>query len=505
MYVHRVTRWYRYWFADGGRLAAAVVRVAIALAVLATLVRLGGPTSAGDLPGEHTLYHPVGAWMLLGSTPPPGWLVDLLWVVAWSSTVAMALGLFTRATTAASFAAASALAALSFASSHTWSHQYNVVFLAQAAFLGARGGDMLSIDALVRRWRGLPPLDVPRGYQWSLRLVQLAVALMFAGAAFHKLMHGHMTLRWALSDNLRNQLLVKYDLAGLARPPLVDWLIDDPWRYCIAALLNLVSQAAPLAACFFVRRPIVRAVCGAFFVIETIALGLVVDLWNPHWLPLVAVFVDWDALFRRRSVPEVPATWRPPRAAQIFVAAFVVYDALIAFVPTLDRRLNTFPFTSFPMFSTIRARAPLGEHQPYAVAGDHFEVLVEWIPPNAQEWFDHTNRGTYAVRDPDELHRRLAAITAQGQRRFPDLGIHGVRLYVTIFEAPPPPAPAHFEPHPIAIVGEYDASGTFRTELGRRAATRYYSDDRVEPVGASDDWSFAVADIDGKPWLVDER
>ena len=58
---------------------------------------------------------------------------------------------------------------------------------------------------------------------------------MFAGAAFHKLLDGHFTLRWALSDNLRNQLLVRFDLASLPRPWLVDWLIDDPWRYRTAA------------------------------------------------------------------------------------------------------------------------------------------------------------------------------------------------------------------------------------------------------------------------------
>ena len=63
----------------------------------------------------------------------------------------MLVGLFTRAATAISFASAAALAALAFASSHTWSHQYNVVLLAQLAFVGARGGDALSIDALYGR------------------------------------------------------------------------------------------------------------------------------------------------------------------------------------------------------------------------------------------------------------------------------------------------------------------------------------------------------------------
>ena len=107
------------WFGDGGRIAAAVVRVAIATAVLLTLHHVGGPVSTGDLPGEHTLYRPVGLWMLLGHTPPPPWLLSILWGTAYSATVAMLVGLATRATTAISCVCACALGALVYADSHT--------------------------------------------------------------------------------------------------------------------------------------------------------------------------------------------------------------------------------------------------------------------------------------------------------------------------------------------------------------------------------------------------
>ena len=531
--MRKVRRLTERWYGPGGRRAAAIVRIGLATSVLMALARFGSPGSTGDLPGEHTLYRPVGVWMLLGHTPPPDWLVTVLWGAAYSATLAMLAGAYTRVSTAVSFAAAVALASLSYSSGHTWSHQYNVVFLAQLAFLGARGGDALSIDALVRHVRGLPPQDVARGYQWSLRLVQLAVALMFAGAAFHKLLHGHITLRWALSDNLRNQLLVKYDLAGLPRPRLVDWLIDDVWRYRAAAVLNLVSQTAPLGACFLMKRPLLRALCGAFFVVETIALGEVVDLWNPWWLPLTAVFVDWDALIAyiaRRPLPPPPATppdWTPSRASRTFVVGFVIYDALTAFVPTLDQRLNTYPFSSFPMFATVRARAPYDEHLPYAVEGDHFDVLADQpIPAYVQMWFDHSNRGTWRVRDPDELRRRLEAIVKQAQRRYPEFGVHGVRLYLTIFEAPAYPAPARFDMHPLAIVGELER-GVFRTALGRLegdcavagavgvelANSRwvYYRDDETTPldapggcVGAGDPVIAVAIAADG-PWLIATR
>lgn len=466
-------RWQRYWFADGGRWSAAVVRVAIATSVLLTLQRLA-TLSTVRIPGPPELYRPVGIWMMLGHLVPPAPLVTALWVLAIGATCTMLIGLFARASTAVSFAASIALVSASFSSSATWSHQYNVVFLAQLAFLGARCGDVLSVDALIRLRRGLPLHDVPRGYQWSLRLVQLAVALMFTGAAFHKILHGHFTLRWALSDNLRHQLLVRFDLAGLPRPAVADWIIDDVWRYRTAAVLNLISQASPMLAVIFVRRPLIRAVGGFFFALEILALGLVVGLWNQHWLPLAAVFVDWErlaAFVRRRPVappPEVPAGWAPSLRIATFVIAFVAYDAVTALIPTVDQKLNTYPFSAFPMFATVRARAPYDEHQPYVVPGDRFEVISDQpIDARAQRWIDQMNRRLYLVTDAALYEKRLRAIYADVQARFGRFGIRGLRHYLTLFEAPAYPAPARFEPHRLAEMGELDERGTFRTVLGK--------------------------------------
>jgi hypothetical protein len=490
-----VSRWQRYWFAEGGQLAAAFVRIAIAIAVLACLRKLGRPVSTGDLPGEHTLYHPVGIWMMFGRHAPSDALVHALRAIAWLSTSAMLVGLCTRAATAISFATASALAALAFAASHTWSHQYNVVLLAQLAFVGARCGDALSIDALV--WPREPRV---RAYQWSLRLAQLAVGLMFAGAAFHKLLYGHFTLRWALSDNLRNQLLVRFDLASLRRPWLVDWLVDDPWRYRTAAMLNLVVQVLPVVACALVHRPKLRALVGLAFVIETVALGLVVDLWNLQWLPLYAVFVDWDALFRapRRAEPELA----PKRLTRWWIAIFVSYDLVTAFVPGVDQRLGTYPFSSFPMFANVLAKPPYGGHSDYTISCDRFDVTSDVpIDDATQRWFDHANRGIYAIRDPSELRARLAAVLGQAKRRYPSFGIHRVRLELALYVAPAYPAPAHFEMRPTAIVGELGDDGAFRTMIGgaeQPAAFAYARDDE----GAT--YLVAIARDDGR-WLVAGR
>ena len=148
-----MTRWQRYWFAEGGRSSAAVLRIAIAASVLLTLRQLA-TLSTVQIPGPANLYRPVGIWMFFGRLVPPPFVVTGLWIIAIAATALMFVGLFSRASTAVSFVASLALTSASFASSATWSHQYNVVFLAQLAFLGARGGDVLSLDALIRRLRG---------------------------------------------------------------------------------------------------------------------------------------------------------------------------------------------------------------------------------------------------------------------------------------------------------------------------------------------------------------
>jgi len=96
-------RWQRYWFAEGGRLAAACVRIALAVSVLVALRRL---SYLHILVAPDALYRPVGPWMLLGGSPPAPWLVDVLWVCAWTGTLAMLVGFQTRIAVAVSFVAA---------------------------------------------------------------------------------------------------------------------------------------------------------------------------------------------------------------------------------------------------------------------------------------------------------------------------------------------------------------------------------------------------------------
>src|SRR4029078_9510273 len=157
---------------------------------------------------------------------------------------------------------------------------------------------------------------------------------------------------------------------------------------------------------------------------------------------------------RAPALPATPPGWQPPHAARRFVIGFVIYDLATALIPTLDQRLNTYPFSAFPMFANVRARAPYDEHRGYAVPGDHFEAISDRpLDEHAQRWIDHMNRRLYLVTDPTAFKKRLAAILADVQARFPSFGIHGLRHYLAIFDAPAYPATAHFELHEVALMG----------------------------------------------------
>jgi len=469
--------WQRYWFAPGGRIAAAVIRIAVAASLLWMLWRIGSDTS---LPSQ--LYYKQGIWMLYPGRPSAA-VLAVLTDVAWVATAAMLLGACTRASHAVSLVATMAIAAYGVSDSPTWSHTDVPPILASFALLGARSGDALSIDAWWRRRRGRelaidtpqrsaslrapaePGLSIGAGYQRSVRLVQLAVAAVFALAAYEKLKSGGFGLGWALSDNLRHQLLTRFDWIGADRTAVASWLLAESWHYKLAACASMISQSAPIFAVFFVRRPWLRALVGTLWCAEVVGLALVMNLWNLHWLPLAAAFVDWDALAARFGVARDTREPERSRAALAFVTAFVVFWAVQGV--WLNQRLHAFPFSSFPMFAVVRAKQPYGEHQTYEMIGGNLEALGAGDDAAVAAWLSQraTYRWLWRERDPAKLPAMLDTVLGETRQGWPNAHVTGIRLWLSVFQAPAYPAPARLDRFDLAIVGELER-GTFRSELG---------------------------------------
>jgi hypothetical protein len=528
-----VDRSHSYWSAPGGRISVGVLRIAIATSLAWTLVRIADHAAAS----QSALYYPHGIWLAFPGRPGPALLAALTWI-AWPATIAFGLGAHTRLAHAISLASILALATFEISSMPTWTHQNVPPVLASIAFLGARGGDALSIDAVVRRRRGLPALDVPGAYGWTVRLVQIAVASVFFVAACCKLRSGG-GLAWALSDNLRHQLLMRFDWIHLPRTAAADWIVQTPWRYRTFALLNLASQLSPIASAFAMRRPLLRAALGMVWCCEVLGLGVVMALWDTHWLPLAAAFVDWDRLLRAPP-PAAPAPGevaRAPLGRRVFVAGLLGFAAVQAF--GLNQRLNLYPFSSYPMFAEVRAKRPYDRHQSYELLGGRIElVAARPLRDNQQRWIDRRviYRWMWQDRDPESVRRKLHGLLDDVRRRFPNAGITAARIWLVVDRARPYPAPARLERSDLAITGELDTAGTFRSALGRldgdRATTAprgldlaaapliAYRDDQPEPLAVPatrDPTGFALAAplagdpvylaavVDGRPWLVAHR
>jgi hypothetical protein len=391
-------------------------------------------------------------------------VITAILAVAWLSTIAMLLGVFTRATHAVSVVATMAIAAYAVSGSATWSHTDVPPVLASLALLGARSGDALSIDAWrrARRRKAAPATD----YQASVRLVQLAVAAVFVLGCYEKIRAGGLSpLAWALSDSLRHHLLAWYDASSLPRTPVANWLLGAAWRYELFALVSMTCQVFPALAVIFVRRPWLRAIAGMLWCSEIIGLGLVMRLWNLPWLPLVAVFINWDALAIRFGAATGAESPIKSRGRLAFVTGFVVFFALQAF--WLNQRLHAYPFSGFPLFASVRAKRPYSRHQSYefvagsldAIGANNDPALTTWLAQRA------AYRAVWGARGRKDIELALTLALRDAQTSWPGAGITKLRLWLSIFQAPAYPAPARIDRLDIAVLGELDR-GAFRSALG---------------------------------------
>jgi len=449
--------WRRYWFGASGQLSIEMVRIALAVGALVMWDRAVAPDYSGVLSILSAGgYNPVGILRVFGSSPPPLALLEACKWIALVASAMMLVGLAARVATVVSLLSLLVVVGMRDAIGSTWHHSYTPILAAHLAFALAPCGRRLAVDALIRRRRGRTA--APATSAWPAFLVQIAVAIPYCGAAVAKLTTGR-GLGWALSDNLRHQILARYDWTGHPRTPLADLLVESEVLWKMAALGNLASQLAPVVACFFVRRPLIRFLLGCFFIIETIALDLVMDLPNYQWLPLGVVFVDWDRLVgwlgarvtgaeRREEAPAPPAH---PRLVNGFIGGFLAVHLAITFGPKeIDQRVNSYPISQYTMFSQIRAKRPLSEHQSWEFDTLRFQVEGK----KARLPFFERRLDSQFNKHFPKTPEALDDVLRQAQAR---LGKSKARVRLTaifnILQVPAYPAEATLEAHPVGILG----------------------------------------------------
>lgn len=312
----------------------------------------------------HSTYYPKGIAGLIFSAPPTLHFVNILQIIAMCMTVLWMFGILARASGILSFFSNLLLVSLYYSFRPTESHEYNVMLLGQFLVTLSPCATALS---LMKQKEATPWITVI--VCWC---AQLIVAWMFVNAFLYKTLLGGF-FPWALSDNMRN--IIGFQQIRLARP-MPDWILWASQHhvvYSTMAFANLICQAGTFLGVLFFNRPYLRLVSALAFIFEVLGLGFVmgrwdISPWNPHWLMLTAVFIDWDYFFSKGFVPLPKLEIRLGSALPLVVTAFEIFVSLFGIRLPVHA---LYPFTHFPMYSQVYAKTPHSEHQTYEFFGPY--------------------------------------------------------------------------------------------------------------------------------------
>ena len=163
----------------------------------------------------------------------------------WSA-LFLIFGLFSRTSLVVNFLTNLLLISLSESFSMAWSHGYNLNLLAQMPFIFAPVGRLISIDFLVRKF--LFKLEAKKSfnaiYVW---MANFGIVAIFLNAFFWKIYADRLSFsfRWALSDNFRNQIIMRYSYVSEDIPEFLNFIVNNEFWWKSVAILNLGFQFLP--------------------------------------------------------------------------------------------------------------------------------------------------------------------------------------------------------------------------------------------------------------------
>ncbi len=244
-----------------------------------------------ELWGEVTpeLWQPVWFYRVLHIPPPSPELVPVLarlWHVA---LFLSALGLCTRASTIV----AATLSIYFFSLQHCWGfvgHSTALPTLCTVVFALSRAGDAYSLDALMRRRRGLPEGRIAEhaaegAYTWPVQIMRLGFCIVFTAAGLTKLRHAG--LLWLTTDQMR--LIFVTHASILPEEPMLALTIAKlHWLCRIAAIGTIVAEVGSVFCLWsrHVRMLLVPALL-------SMQIGILFTMGIDSFLVFVPVYAAW--------------------------------------------------------------------------------------------------------------------------------------------------------------------------------------------------------------------
>ena len=407
-----------YWFSPGCQKSYQFSRYAFALLYLYLAnLWIGYPTTLNIESSVSSLdpeaYRPLGILSLFGTTPPPMIFFKVCIQLLQICPIALFLGFFSRLSLAGCTVGLFGLAIYQYGYCAEWSHGFSPLLVSSLPFLlGPRHNS--GFDGWFNKWRNR---DWTRTEECRARVAvmstQVMISLVFLNAAFFKFYaHGeglNAFFPWVFSDNLRNIIIRQHVIFDAPLNGLFRYIVTHEFAFKGMAVGNILAQSLPFMALFFMRRPMLRFLCGVALGMEVIGLGVIMGIWNIHWLLFIAFFIDWDRLpFWRTAFPsEEPRRVVSGRfsclANTVHCLTLISLFAFNCYVMGFHRyqRAWTFPFTSYPMFSTVTAEKPYDQHLPYTIPISRFEYKSDApIPADLLHRLWLVNWGTMWLEEP---------------------------------------------------------------------------------------------------------
>jgi len=169
-------------------------------------------------------------------------------------------------------------------------HNGLVFLLAVCVMACSRAADAWSVDAWLRKRRGLAAPPPSAEYSWPVRFIAVLVVTMYGAAGLTKLKT--TGLAWATSDNLRNLMLAHH---FTHHPPtaLGVWLANYPTLcHLLAAGALLLEISSPLA---LFNRYLYRAILPSLALLQ-FSIYLLLGVFFKHTLVTFACLLPFELL-----------------------------------------------------------------------------------------------------------------------------------------------------------------------------------------------------------------
>jgi len=344
----------RFFFEPSSPVNLGLTRVVVFALVLDSAWNSEAPWFAG-LPPEFRRFPPGWEWAAQVLPMTPGGVGLARFVLIGAAGLAL-FGLCSRVTSAV----AAVLAFYVFGVENCFfkiSHGNHVPTLSALVLAVSPCGDGLSLDAWLRRRRGLSAFSMHAAYTVPVRFCWLLLGTMYLFPGLWKLWQtGDL---WLVGDK---PLADMYEKWGQMRDyvPLVR--VDDlPFLLAIAGISTLIFEIGFFPALFFRTSRVIAGVFGALF---HLGVGLSMGIWFNPIHPLIVLF-DYPGILELKPLSRLRSRWiqstgTPPtaaapslRTARAAHAAFVLgsvfcFGQVLAGLAPID----SWPIAIYPRFAT---------------------------------------------------------------------------------------------------------------------------------------------------------